>query len=161
MTSEQKIPRMAVKLGEVNELKFRLSIKGSTSDPEAREPKVRFMVTETKTGLSVCFPMEVKEEGVVKVMIPSLPGIFRENTEYTGNVEVIVGSRWFNPTTVGLVFEQDMEVEASPVLSEQETAKLFSVESLDTSSSDNDEEEDPTLGRANTRALQTCGLKPL
>lgn len=113
-----KTPKMRVKLGELNELKFKLSIKGSTSDPDATEPRVRFLVTEKQTGISICLPMELNE-GLVKVTLPNLPGIFRENSEYTGNVEVIVGSRYFNPTTVGLVFERDMEVQAAPIFSEE------------------------------------------
>lgn len=122
-----KIPKMRVKLGELNELKFKLSIKGSTSDPDAIEPKIRFLITEKQTGMSVCLPMEMNE-GLVKVTLPNLPGVFRENSEYTGNVEVIVGSRYFNPTTVGLVFEREMEVEAAPIFSEE--SRQLSVEEL-------------------------------
>lgn len=119
MTEQTKIPKMRVKLGEQNELKFMLSIKGSTSDPTATQPKIRFMVTEAKTGMSVCFPMERLEEGLVGVTLPALNGVFKENAEYTGQVEVIVGNRYFTPTTVGLVFEKEMEVEAAPILTEE------------------------------------------
>lgn len=109
---------MRVKLGESNELKFMLSIKGSTSDPNAAHPLIRFMVTETKTGMSLCFPMQNIDENMVGVTIPDIPAIFREDADYTGKVEVIVGNRYFTPTQVGLVFEREMEVEAAPMLAE-------------------------------------------
>jgi len=127
--NETKIPKMKVRLGEENELKFSLSIKGSTSDASATQPRIRFMVTETKTGTSVCFPMSKLEEGTMGVTIPDLPHVFKEGAEYTGQVEVIVGNRWFNPTTVGLVFEREMKVEAAPLL-EEETNPRLRVEDL-------------------------------
>jgi len=138
MTEQTKIPKMRVKLGEQNELKFMLSIKGSTSDPAATQPKIRFMITEVKTGMSVCFPMERLEEGTVGVIIPDLQGVFREGTDYTGQVEVIVGNRWFNPTTVGLVFEKEMEVEAAPILTEE---TKVAVEDLQESAGFGEEDE--------------------
>jgi hypothetical protein len=139
MTEQTKIPKMRVKLGEQNELKFMLSIKGSTSDPAATQPKIRFMITEAKTGMSVCFPMERLEEGTVGVTIPGLQGVFREGADYTGQVEVIVGNRWFNPTTVGLVFEKEMEVEAAPILTEE---TKVAVEDLQESAGLGEETED-------------------
>lgn len=119
MAEQTKIPKMRVKLGEQNELKFMLSIKGSTSDPATAQPKIRFMITEAKTGMSVCFPMERLEEGTVGVNIPAINGIFKEGVEYAGQVEVIVGNRYFTPTSIGLVFEKEMEVEAAPILTEE------------------------------------------
>ena len=113
-----KNPKLKVKLGEQNELKFRLTIKGTTSDPGATKPQIRFSVTETKTGISIGLPMVNLEEGLVGVTIPDLPQMFQEGVEYTGNVEVVVGSRWFNPASVGLVFERDMQVQASPLQEE-------------------------------------------
>lgn len=136
--TETKIPKMRVKLGEQNELKFMLSIKGSTSDPAATQPKIRFMITEAKTGMSVCFPMERLEEGTVGVTIPGLQGVFQEGADYTGQVEVIVGNRWFNPATVGLVFEKEMEVEAAPILTEE---TKVAVEDLQESASPEGEDE--------------------
>lgn len=119
------IPKMRFKLGELNELKFMLSIKGSTSDQAAAQPKIRFLVTEAKTGMAMCFPMEKLEEGVVGVNIPALVGVFQEGADYTGQVEVIVGNRWFNPTTIGLVFEREMKVEAVPILTEENQKKIM------------------------------------
>lgn len=123
--NEKTTPKMRVRLGEDNELRFSLSIKGSISDATAAKPKVRFMVTETKTGTSICFPMENLGEGTMGVKIPNIPHIFKEGIEYLGQVEVIVGNRWFAPTTVGLVFERELKVEATPILSEspQETPR--------------------------------------
>lgn len=117
-SEEDKYPKMRAKLGVLDELKFKLSIKGETSDPESVTPKARFMVTEVKTGISVCLPM-VMESGVATVVIPTLPGVLKENTDYIGSVEVIVGKLWFNPTTIRLVFESDIEVESMPIFSEK------------------------------------------
>lgn len=70
-----------------------------------------------------------KPGGVVEVQIPRSLHLFKEGTEYLGNVEVLVGSRWFNPTTVQLVFEraeveqeegdeQPLDIQAEPILAE-------------------------------------------
>jgi len=116
MTEQTKIPKMRVKLGEQNDLKFMLSIKGSTSDPTTVQPTLRFVITDAKTGISVGFPMKQLEGDIVGVIIPDLQGLFQEGVDYTGQLEVIVGSRWFNPVTVGLVFEREVKVEAVPIL---------------------------------------------
>jgi hypothetical protein len=82
------------------------------------------MITEAKTGMSVGLPMKRLEEGTVGVIIPDMQGMFQEGVDYTGQLEVIVGSRWFNPVTVGLVFERDVKVEATPILSKETKAAV-------------------------------------
>lgn len=121
---------MRVELGKPNELKFMLSIKGSTSDPNAVQPTIRFLVTEQKSGLSMCFPMERKDDGMVSVTLPDMPDVFKETAEYVGQVEVIVGGRYFTPTKVGLLFERPMMIEAKPVLSDQDESEPETLEEL-------------------------------
>lgn len=123
--SQNKLPKIRVKLGKPNELKFELSVKGSTSDPEASQPKIRFLISEAKGGPALSLPMSRVKEGVWAVNIPPVPGVLREDGEYTGLVEVIVGNMWFNPTTVGLVFEQEVEVLAAPLLEEDQKTPVL------------------------------------
>jgi hypothetical protein len=110
---------MKLKLNKPNELKFSLAIEGISSDSEDSEPtKARFLITESKTGMSVAFPMSLSENGTLAVNVPSLSQVFQEGSDYTGEVEVIVGNRIFNPTTVQLEFRKEIVVTATPVLTE-------------------------------------------
>jgi hypothetical protein len=71
MDEQTKTPRMRVKLGELNKLKFALSIKASTSDSTISKPEFRFLIRDPENSMSLCFPMEKTEEGdVVSVAIP-------------------------------------------------------------------------------------------
>ena len=135
-STSSHLPKMRVKLKENNELKFMLSIKGSTSDPSATQPLVRFMVEDPSSGISMCFPMEKLEEGMVGVLIPDSIDVFKEDREYIGKVEVIVGNRYFTPTQVGLVFERELEIEASPVVTSSAKHLLEREEEPEGSSSD-------------------------
>ncbi len=105
---------MHVNFGESSELKFMLSIKGSTSDPNISRPNVRFMITENQSGFSVCFPMKSNDDGTVGVTIPDLPHVFREDRTYNAKIEVIVGSKYFVPANMELVFERPMQVAVAP-----------------------------------------------
>lgn len=118
--SEQKLPKMRVKLGELNELQFSLSIKGSTSDPSSTKPRIRFLVSEigNEEGITYSFPVADFEEGILKVNIPPLQNVFDAKKEYLGKIEVRLGNRWFEPSQVILLFEQDIKIESEPLVEE-------------------------------------------
>lgn len=124
MTTETpKNPRMALKLDEANTVRFKLSIQGTVSDPTQTQPVVRFVVTENKTGVAWLFPLQRgNEDNLFVSTIPNMPSAFSETKDYTGRVEVIVGGRYFNPTTVNIAFERELTVEGSPVLTEEQEA---------------------------------------
>src|SRR5574337_2120516 len=69
------------------------------------------------------FPLESREEGYFGTKMPIKSSIFNEGNGYTGKVEVIVSGRYFDPTSVNVVFERKLEVEASPVVSESESTE--------------------------------------
>lgn len=117
MSSNKEIESLKLNLGEENEIEFSLSIKGNSTDKTKIQPELRFLVTEIDTGNSWVFPLESKENGIVGVKIPS-EEIFKENIQYSGKVEVIVAGRYFNPTTVMLQFEKNIEIVANPILKE-------------------------------------------
>src|SRR5574337_1552637 len=120
--TNNKTPKMVLKLDEDNSVKFKLSIQGTVSDPSQTHTNVRFVVSENKTGIAWMFPLtKGDEENLFKTTIPQKMGsVFSETKEYTGRVEVIVGGRYFNPTTVNIAFERELRVEATPVLSEEQ-----------------------------------------
>jgi hypothetical protein len=120
---------MRVKLGELNKLKFALSIKASTSDSTISKPEFRFLIRDPENSMSLCFPMEKTEEGdVVSVAIPGNPNFFREGVDYLGKVEVILGNFWFSPTSVRLQFEQKLEVQASPLIAEEDAITVEEIQ---------------------------------
>lgn len=129
MDEQTKTPRMRVKLGELNKLKFALSIKASTSDSTISKPEFRFLIRDPESSMSFCFPMEKTEEGdVVSVSIPGNPNFFREGVDYLGKVEVILGNFWFSPTSVRLQFEQKLEVQASSLIAEEDAITVEEIQ---------------------------------
>jgi hypothetical protein len=142
MTTENpKNPRMALKLDEANTVRFKLSIQGTVSDPTQTQPVVRFVVTENKSGVAWLFPLQRgNEDNLFVSTIPNMPSAFSETKDYTGRVEVIVGGRYFNPTTVNIAFERELTVEGSAVLTEEqeptdkEVDDIFGVIKPDTNS---------------------------
>lgn len=119
--TNNKTPKMVLKLDEDNAVKFKLSIQGTVSDPSQTQTNVRFVVSENKSGMAFLFPLvRGDEENLFKTTIP-MGNMFSETKEYTGRVEVIVGGRYFNPTTVNIAFERELRVEATPIMSEEQT----------------------------------------
>lgn len=121
MTNDNNNPKLILKLDELNDVKFKLLINGSASDPNQTKVVTRFVVTEESSGTSWMFPLARREDdvedSVFGAVIPRMPNnVFSENKEYSGKVEVIVGGRYFNPTTVGIAFERQMSVETVPML---------------------------------------------
>lgn len=113
-------PKLKAKLGKANDLEFLLSIKGTSSDPMAVQPEVRFHLKEQNGGFGLLFPMERVDGEKVKVTIPGDLPYFNEGKVYTGIVEVNLGNRLFTPTTVNIVFEKELEVVALPSLVKEE-----------------------------------------
>lgn len=112
--------KLKAKLGKANELEFLLSIKGTSSDPMAIQPEVRFHLKEQSGGFGLIFPMERIGGEKVKVSIPGDLPYFNEGRVYTGIVEVNLGNRLFMPTTVDIIFEKELEVVALPILVKEE-----------------------------------------
>lgn len=113
-------PKLKAKLGKANDLEFLLSIKGTSSDPMAVQPEVRFHLKEQAGGFGLLFPMERVDGEKVKVTIPGDLPYFNEGKVYTGIVEVNLGNRLFTPTTVNIIFEKELEVVALPILVKEE-----------------------------------------
>jgi hypothetical protein len=113
-------PKLKVKLDKANELEFLLSIKGTSSDPMAVQPVVKFHLKEEKSEFGLVFPMERVDGEKVKVTIPGTLPYFAEGKNYTGIVEVNLGNRLFMPTTVDIIFERELEVIALPILEKEE-----------------------------------------
>lgn len=108
------LPTIKMKLNESNDLRFAISMNGGSLN-EDEKPVVRFVVIENDTGVSFGFPMNLEENGTCSVCIPKLPQVFKEDMEYTGNVEIVVGSEWFNPASIKLVFES----QTPPIITEE------------------------------------------
>ncbi len=102
-------------LDEVNELQFSLSIKGSVNEQETKSPSIRFSIVESSTNFAFSFPATKIENDMVNISIPEMKNVFKENVEYKGKLEVFVGSRYFNPTTVNIAFKKSLQVEAKIV----------------------------------------------
>lgn len=123
-------PKLKAKLGKTNELEFLLSIKGTSSDPMAIKPEVRFHLKEEKGSFGLVFPMDRVDNEKVKVSLPGDLPYFTEGKTYIGVVEVNLGNRLFAPTTVDIIFEKELEVtalplfEKEPIVTEQEKIDL-------------------------------------
>lgn len=113
--------QVTMTLGEENELKFACSIKGLSSDSTS-SPKFRFLISEkgNPQGLSLALPAQQVSEGKLSVRVPNLD-LFEEGKDYEGILEVIVGTRIFNPIALPMIFEQPVQVEAAQILNESET----------------------------------------
>lgn len=113
-------PKLKAKLGKTNELEFLLSIKGTSSDPMAIKPEVRFHLKEEKGSFGLIFPMDRVDNEKVKVALPGDLPYFAEGKTYIGVVEVNLGNRLFAPTTVNIIFEKEPEVIALPIFEKEE-----------------------------------------
>lgn len=101
-----------LKLDENNELQFALSIKGTITEGDSAHSEIRFSIVESKTGHIFSFPVVKKTDGDVSCLIPSMPEVFKEENDYTGKLEIFIGSRYFNPTTFNIKFIRSLQVEA-------------------------------------------------
>lgn len=115
-------PQLELKLGEENEIDFNLKIEGSDSDLTSTKPKIRFALTEIKTGRGWIFGAQKNKEqqeggqsGGVAVVIPDMKNLVSEGEIYEGKLEVILGTRYFIPTEIDIRFKEPLKVEASLV----------------------------------------------
>jgi hypothetical protein len=76
---------------------------------------------------------------VVKVIVPPLKTVFNETSEYIGKLEVIVGDKYFAPTSMDIKFEKAVEVSANPVSVSKHNQKHNLLEQLEDEPSPADE----------------------
>lgn len=108
--------RLTLNLNEQNELAFKISIEGSTSDLKSTKPNIRFIVSETvfeneKNAVSWIYQTKKDDDGFIVVNIPNNE-FFSEEKIYEGKLEVILGNHYFVPTEVELEFIKPLRVEA-------------------------------------------------
>ena len=106
------MPNVKFNLDEDNDIQFKLAIRGSSTGLGNTTPIIRLIVSEKYGPRAMVFQGRARENGYVGVTIPSLSGIFAENNEYVGKLEIIVGNRYFSPTTIGMEFTRSLQVEA-------------------------------------------------
>lgn len=108
-----------LKLNEDNEIKFKIHVQGTTSEPGSQDPQFRFTLTEDgreQSSIGYIFPVKKESNGQVSVVIPALEGILKENKSYTGKMEVLMGTRYFTPSSLQITFEKEFKVTAEAVL---------------------------------------------
>ena len=108
--------KLEMNLTEESEIGFKLKIEGSDAELSSNKPKIRFAITESKTGKGWIFNAEksLSNDGVT-ITIPSMKGIVSEGADYKGKLEVILGNKYFTPTEVDIMFIDPVKVEASIV----------------------------------------------
>lgn len=106
--------KLTLNLNEQNELAFKISIEGSSSDIESTKPKVRFLVNEEGKEAGWVYPTKKSNDGFIVVNIPN-SDVFSEDKNYTGKLEVILGNHYFVPTEVDMEFIKPLKVEAAVV----------------------------------------------
>ena len=109
------LPKIELNLSEDNELGFTLKIEGSASDIGNSKPKIRFALTEKKSGRGWLFNTEKSEDDCIAVTIPAMKGMISESAEYSGKLEVILGEHYFTPTVMDIKFIEPLKVEAAIV----------------------------------------------
>jgi len=109
-----------LKINESNQVKFKLHIQGTTSEPGAQDPEFRFVLSEQddagKNTIGFVFPVKKEENGTVSVVIPAMEGTLKENKNYLGKMEVLMGSRYFTPSTLQISFEKEFRITAEPIV---------------------------------------------
>jgi len=104
-------PKLTLNLNEQNELAFKISIEGSSTDVDASKPNIRFLVREDGREAGWIYPTKQADDGFVVVSIPNSE-LFSEDKSYFGKLEVILGNHYFVPTEVEMEFIKPLKVEA-------------------------------------------------
>lgn len=141
------IPKVELRLNEENELSFKMSIEGTTSDPKSK-PKFRFLVTDFGSDKGIVYPCTKEPNDVIKVVIPGLKENYNLGKKYLGKLEVIMGSLYFTPTELLISFKEPLKIKAAPVtvspVTKDKNLQSKSVESdeeLEDEEYDEDDEE--------------------
>lgn len=123
--------KISLKLDETNELKFKISIQGNVSEPNATKPLIRMIMNEKDNDNSFGFVFKVSsvEDETLVFKIPILSGVARVGVPYEAKIEVLLGSRLFIPMTMEINFTKNMSVEVSPI-KEAETKEVDVLEIL-------------------------------
>jgi hypothetical protein len=102
-------------LNEENLIEFKMSVKGSTNLPNIK-PLIRFIISENKAdGFAVVLPAQATEEGV-SVAIPPLKNVFSHEKDYVGKLEIIIGNRYFSPSSMNIGFSNPIDIEIEPIV---------------------------------------------
>lgn len=112
------LPKLELNLNEENDIGFSLKIVGTDKDIGASKPKIRFTITEAKTGRGWIFNAEKgdceNDDNGIHVTIPDMKSCgVMEGEKYDGKLEVIMGTRFFTPTEVDIEFIEPLKVEAA------------------------------------------------
>lgn len=107
-------PKVSLNLNEENELAFRISIEGSSTDIESTKPKFRFVVTEQGKGTGMFYPANESEDGYVTARLVD-QGLYSEEKKYQGKLEVFLGNHYFVPAEVDIEFIRPLKVEGAVV----------------------------------------------
>jgi len=108
---------IVLSLDEDNKIEFGIAVRGTTSNLVGA-PSVRFIISEKRGGMAVVLPAKLSatSNDSMVVNIPPLKHVFSENQEYVGKIEIIVGDKYFSPTSMDISFTKALEIEtATPV----------------------------------------------
>ncbi len=128
------------KIDEENQIRFKLHVQGTTSEPGATEPEFRFVlssrnISEAGNSIGYVFPAKKEHDGIVSVTIPVMEGtLIKENKEYIGKMEILIGSRYFTPSTMTIVFEKEFKITAEAIVDNKSKSVLSETQSTTTSS---------------------------
>lgn len=124
--------KFEINILEENEIEFGLKIEGSDSEINFIKPKVRFAITEEKTGKGWFFVTEKNiNNGNFVVKIPVLKNLVSESEKYNGKLEIILGNKYFTPTEVDIKFVEPLKIESVIVgNNKKETPNELLIESV-------------------------------
>lgn len=117
------VDKFEINLLEENEIEFGVKIEGTDSELGASKPKVRFTITEEKSGKGWIFITEKNEKNNFVATIPSLKGTVSESENYKGKLEIILGNKYFTPTEVDVKFIEPLKIESVIVNNNSSTRK--------------------------------------
>lgn len=123
--------KFEINILEENQIEFGLKIEGSDSEVNSVKPKVRFTITEEKTGKGWFFLTEKNNKnGNFVATIPVLKGVVAEGGKYNGKLEIILGNKYFTPTEVDIQFVEPLKVESVIVSNNKPLNKKESTDDL-------------------------------